>query len=83
MPVPSQGHYGFHSFPVVAKHKTKQKTNKNVKKNQNIRKQKGKKINKEKEKRWRKKKKITYTGHFFRNACTKSGSLRFSQFSGC
>jgi hypothetical protein len=22
-------------------------------------------------------------GHFFRNACTKSGSLRFSQFSGC
>jgi hypothetical protein len=21
--------------------------------------------------------------HFFRNACTKSGSLRFSQFSGC
>jgi hypothetical protein len=20
---------------------------------------------------------------FFRNACTKSGSLRFSQFSGC
>ena len=23
------------------------------------------------------------TLHFFRNACTKSGSLRFSQFSGC
>ena len=23
------------------------------------------------------------TYHFFRNACTKSGSLRFSQFSGC
>jgi hypothetical protein len=23
------------------------------------------------------------TQHFFRNACTKSGSLRFSQFSGC
>jgi hypothetical protein len=23
------------------------------------------------------------TDHFFRNACTKSGSLRFSQFSGC
>jgi hypothetical protein len=23
------------------------------------------------------------THHFFRNACTKSGSLRFSQFSGC
>jgi hypothetical protein len=23
------------------------------------------------------------TNHFFRNACTKSGSLRFSQFSGC
>ena len=22
------------------------------------------------------------TDHFFRNACTKSGSLRFSQFSG-
>jgi hypothetical protein len=21
--------------------------------------------------------------HFFRNACTNSGSLRFSQFSGC
>jgi hypothetical protein len=23
------------------------------------------------------------THHFFRNSCTKSGSLRFSQFSGC
>jgi hypothetical protein len=23
------------------------------------------------------------THHFIRNACTKSGSLRFSQFSGC
>jgi hypothetical protein len=23
------------------------------------------------------------THHFFRNACTMSGSLRFSQFSGC
>jgi hypothetical protein len=23
------------------------------------------------------------THHFFRNACTKSGSLRFSPFSGC
>jgi hypothetical protein len=23
------------------------------------------------------------THHFFRNACTKSGSLRFSQYSGC
>ena len=23
------------------------------------------------------------THHFFRNACTKLGSLRFSQFSGC
>jgi hypothetical protein len=23
------------------------------------------------------------THHFFGNACTKSGSLRFSQFSGC
>ena len=23
------------------------------------------------------------THHFFRNACKKSGSLRFSQFSGC
>ena len=23
------------------------------------------------------------TYHFFRNACTKSGSLQFSQFSGC
>ena len=23
------------------------------------------------------------THHFFRNACTKSGSIRFSQFSGC
>jgi hypothetical protein len=23
------------------------------------------------------------THHFFRNTCTKSGSLRFSQFSGC
>jgi hypothetical protein len=23
------------------------------------------------------------THHFFRNACTKSGSLQFSQFSGC
>jgi hypothetical protein len=23
------------------------------------------------------------THHFFRNACTKSGSLRFSQISGC
>jgi hypothetical protein len=23
------------------------------------------------------------THHFFRNACTKSGSLRFLQFSGC
>jgi hypothetical protein len=23
------------------------------------------------------------THHFFTNACTKSGSLRFSQFSGC
>ena len=23
------------------------------------------------------------THHFFRNACSKSGSLRFSQFSGC
>jgi hypothetical protein len=23
------------------------------------------------------------THHFFRNACTKSGLLRFSQFSGC
>ena len=23
------------------------------------------------------------THHFFRNACIKSGSLRFSQFSGC
>jgi hypothetical protein len=23
------------------------------------------------------------THHFFRNACTKSGSLRFSQFPGC
>ena len=23
------------------------------------------------------------THHFFRNGCTKSGSLRFSQFSGC
>jgi hypothetical protein len=23
------------------------------------------------------------THHFFRNACTKSGSLRFSQFCGC
>jgi hypothetical protein len=23
------------------------------------------------------------THHFFRNACTKSGSLWFSQFSGC
>jgi hypothetical protein len=23
------------------------------------------------------------THHFLRNACTKSGSLRFSQFSGC
>jgi hypothetical protein len=23
------------------------------------------------------------THHFFRNACTKSGPLRFSQFSGC
>ena len=23
------------------------------------------------------------THHYFRNACTKSGSLRFSQFSGC
>jgi hypothetical protein len=23
------------------------------------------------------------THHFFRNACTKSGSLRFSQFAGC
>jgi hypothetical protein len=23
------------------------------------------------------------THHFFRNACTKSESLRFSQFSGC
>ena len=23
------------------------------------------------------------THNFFRNACTKSGSLRFSQFSGC
>jgi hypothetical protein len=23
------------------------------------------------------------THYFFRNACTKSGSLRFSQFSGC
>jgi hypothetical protein len=23
------------------------------------------------------------THHFFRNACTQSGSLRFSQFSGC
>ena len=23
------------------------------------------------------------THHFFRNACTKSGSLRFSQFSDC
>jgi hypothetical protein len=23
------------------------------------------------------------THHFFRNACTRSGSLRFSQFSGC
>jgi hypothetical protein len=27
--------------------------------------------------------KKTSTHHFFRNACTKSGSLRFSQFSGC
>ena len=27
--------------------------------------------------------KIDSTHHFFRNACTKSGSLRFSQFSGC
>ena len=26
---------------------------------------------------------IDSTHHFFRNACTKSGSLRFSQFSGC
>jgi hypothetical protein len=26
---------------------------------------------------------LTYTHHFFGNACTKSGSLRFSQFSGC
>jgi hypothetical protein len=28
---------------------------------------------------------LTYdsTHHFFRNVCTKSGSLRFSQFSGC
>ena len=32
---------------------------------------------------------ISYSGprpgipYFFRNACTKSGSLRFSQFSGC
>ena len=25
----------------------------------------------------------TFKFHFFRNACTKSGSLRFSQFSGC
>jgi hypothetical protein len=24
-----------------------------------------------------------FTVFFFRNACTKSGSLRFSQFSGC
>ena len=23
------------------------------------------------------------THHFLRNSCTKSGSLRFSQFSGC
>jgi hypothetical protein len=23
------------------------------------------------------------THHYFKNACTKSGSLRFSQFSGC
>jgi len=23
------------------------------------------------------------THHFLRNTCTKSGSLRFSQFSGC
>jgi hypothetical protein len=23
------------------------------------------------------------THHFFRNACTKSGSLQFSQFSDC
>ena len=27
--------------------------------------------------------KFDSTHHFFRNACTKSGSLRFSQFSGC
>jgi hypothetical protein len=25
----------------------------------------------------------TFSHHFFRNGCTKSGSLRFSQFSGC
>jgi hypothetical protein len=28
------------------------------------------------------KRKSDSTDHFFRNACTKSGSLRFSQFSG-
>jgi hypothetical protein len=26
---------------------------------------------------------VISTHHFFRNACTKLGSLRFSQFSGC
>jgi hypothetical protein len=26
---------------------------------------------------------LVSTHHFFRNACTKSGSLRISQFAGC
>jgi hypothetical protein len=33
--------------------------------------------------RWRYRSWLDSTHHFFRNACTKSGSLRFSQFSGC
>jgi hypothetical protein len=32
---------------------------------------------------WNNLQRVDSTHHFFRNACTKSGSLRFSQFSGC
>jgi len=71
MPVPSQGHYGFHSFPVV--------TDFVCLYNYEF---------------WLSLCKIIpdfvclYTYEFWLSlckiaACTKSGSLRFSQFSGC
>jgi hypothetical protein len=90
MPVPSQGHYGFHSFPVkyfwhfcwlpylytfslcenasfiIVSAETEYISTRSWYRNINF---------------WFGALKSDSTHHFFRNACTKSGSLRFSQFS--